>query len=130
MRRPSRHRAVTPYTQFVRSLSALVLGVFLIGPGLRAECLLLCTKAEQPAARSACHDRPADGAALGTQHDCVTIAPALITAIKRATTDPTASLLASSPQPHVIARAARSDRRLHDPPRSAPLTTVLIPLRI
>jgi hypothetical protein len=108
----------------------VVLAIFVAGPGLRAECLLLCTKADQPAARSACHDEPADGAAIGTHHDCATIAPAVITVVKRATTDRTASLLASSPQPHIAARPARFDHALHGPPRSAPLTSVLVPLRI
>ena len=104
--------------------------MFLSGPGLRAECLLLCAKADQPAARSACHDEPADGTAIGTHHDCAAIAPAVITAVKRAGPESTASLLAGSPQAHVVARAARLDRGLYGPPRSAPLITHSAPLRI
>jgi hypothetical protein len=114
----------------VRALSVLVLAIFMAGPGLRAECLLLCAKAGPPAARSSCHDEPADGAAIGAHHDCAAIAPAVITAIKRAGPESTASLLATSPQPPVVVRAARPDRLLHGPPRSAPLATVPVPLRI
>jgi hypothetical protein len=107
-----------------------VLALFLVGPGLRAECLLLCAKTEQPAARSTCHDQPADGAAIGAHHDCATIAPAVISAIKRAGSASPASLLTGSQPPLVIVPAARPDRLLHGPPRSAPLIPQSIPLRL
>ena len=114
----------------MRGWSAVVLAIFLSGPGLRAECLLLCTAADQPAARSACHDEPADGAAIGTHHDCAAVAPAVITVVKRAGAGSTAGLLAGSSQPYTVARAARHDDARHGPPRSAPHITPSIPLRI
>jgi hypothetical protein len=116
----------------VRVLAALVLAVFMAGPGLRAECLLLCTKTESAATRSSCHDEPADTSdpAIDSHHDCAAIAPALLTAIKRASAASTVGLVTAVPSVVVASPPAPLDRLVHDPPRFAPPATLLIPLRI
>ena len=113
----------------MRVWSAIVLATFLSGPGLRAECLLLCAKADQPA-QSACHDEPADGAAIGTHHDCAAIAPAVVTAVKRASAASTVSLVTAIPSVVLASRPAPLHRLSHDPPRFTPPASLLIPLRI
>ena len=116
----------------MRSLSALVLGIFLIGPGLRAECLLLCTRGDQPAARSTCHDESADAdqIAIAGLHGCADSGPALITLFKPAATDSAMGRVGGTVVSTVVARSAMTDRILHGPPGSAPPTPLLIPLRI
>jgi hypothetical protein len=114
----------------VRAIAGGMLAVFLAGPGLRVECLLLCTKTEESAARSSCHDQPADSAAVGASHDCATIAPAVVTAIKRTGTQAAVGLVTAGPARHVAPKAPPRDPLLDDPPRFVPHARLPIPLRI
>jgi hypothetical protein len=106
--------------------------MFLAGPGLRAESLLICMKSEQTSARSACHDEPADGAgpAIGGHHDCATIAPVIVTSVKRASADASSPFLDRSLQGPVVASAVLADLQFHGPPQSARHARPFVPLRI
>lgn len=116
----------------MRAWSVLVLAMFLAGPGLRAECLLLCAKTDQAAVRSGCHDDPADtrGPAMDAHHDCATNAPALVTAIKRANPQSPASAAASVTPSSVVTSPVRTDLLSHGPPSAPRRSPVLVPLRI
>jgi hypothetical protein len=117
-------------------LSALVLAIFVAGPGLRAECLLKCAKAAKPVAQSSCHDEPAhadadaDQVAIGGLHGCADAGPAQAAALKPAGTDSASGRVADRIVSGVVTRPAVADRLLHGPPGSAPPAPLLIPLRI
>lgn len=116
----------------MRAWSVLVLAMFLAGPGLRAECLLLCAETEQAAVRSGCHDDPADatGPAMDADHDCATNAPALMTSIKRANPHSPAGAAAGVTQSSVVTSPVRASLLSHGPPSAPRHSPVLVPLRI
>jgi hypothetical protein len=113
-----------------RAIAGVMLAIFIAGPASRAECLLSCAEANEPATPATCHDEPADGASIGQAHACAAAAPAVLTAVKRAGTDLLPSLVAVAPIANVVGRRDAPARRHHGPPGPAPLASLLIPLRI
>lgn len=116
----------------LRAISALVLALFLAGPGIRAQCLWLCAGTDRPStAISTCHEEPGAGATIAQLHSCATTSPALAMAFKPAGADTTVSLAAPPPASTVLDRYSMPDGTLHGPPGSPPYCPpLLIPLRI
>jgi hypothetical protein len=113
-----------------RGLSACVLGVFLIGSGLRAHCFLSCADAHRPEAVSGCHDEPGSQSSIGESHTCTDRAPAMAAAIKRAAPDSAGMAAVATPASGVARRSLEprhATAEPHGPPALAPLH---VPLRI
>ena len=115
-----------------RIIPLFVVAAILVGPGLRAHCLVSCAGPD-PVVSSSCHEEPDAGAALGAgTHTCLAAAISAARLGPRVATDPAG--VTPTPTPGPIPLHTRLPERAAPPlpvaDHSPPIASFLTPLRI